>query len=202
MRCSIWAVLAFSILLTVSCAKSGHFETLISFFRKPFFILKDTENVQIAAIHFERSAGEGVQILGGRHSVISNCTFTNLGGQAVMIKAGFENGVQNCEFSDLGMGAIFLDSGNRKILTPGKSFVVNNHIHLYSQWIRTGQYAVKLSGVGNRVAHNLIHDAPHEGVYLSGNDHVTEYNGFTTCVRKLETPALSTRAAITPGEAT
>jgi len=153
-------------------------ETFISAFRKPFFILKNTENVAITAIHFELSAGEGVHILGGRNNVISNCTFTNLGGQAVTIKGGFENGVQNCEFADLGMGAIYLDSGSRKTLTSGKSFVVNNHIHHYSQWIRAGQYGVKLYGVGNRVAFNLIHDAPHEGIYLSGNDHVIEYNEF------------------------
>ena len=36
--------------------------------------------------------------------------------------------------------------------------------------------AVSISGVGNRVAHNLIHDAPHMGVGFSGNDHVIQLN--------------------------
>jgi len=153
-------------------------ETFISVYRKPFLVLENTENVEIKDIHFELSAGEGIRILGGRNNVISNCTFKNLGGQAVTIKGGSENGVQNCEFTNLGMGAIYLDSGSRKTLTPGRSFVLNNHIHHYSQWIRAGQYAVKVYGVGNRVAFNLIHDAPHEGIYLNGNDHVIEYNEF------------------------
>jgi parallel beta-helix repeat protein len=30
--------------------------------------------------------------------------------------------------------------------------------------------------VGNRIAHNLVHDAPHTAVLLHGNDHRVEYN--------------------------
>ena len=33
-----------------------------------------------------------------------------------------------------------------------------------------------ISGVGNRVTHNLIHDAPHNAIQLSGNDHFIEFN--------------------------
>jgi hypothetical protein len=30
--------------------------------------------------------------------------------------------------------------------------------------------------VGQRVSHNLIHDAPHMGIYLGGNEHLIEFN--------------------------
>ena len=33
-----------------------------------------------------------------------------------------------------------------------------------------------LDGVGNRVAHNLIHHAPHQAIGFGGNDHVIEFN--------------------------
>jgi hypothetical protein len=36
--------------------------------------------------------------------------------------------------------------------------------------------AVALGGVGNRATHNLIHDAPHEAIGFSGNDHLIEFN--------------------------
>src|SRR6185369_4601553 len=36
--------------------------------------------------------------------------------------------------------------------------------------------AVMAFGVGQHVAHNLIHDAPHSGVIIHGNDHLIEYN--------------------------
>ncbi len=35
---------------------------------------------------------------------------------------------------------------------------------------------IHLSGVGNRVANNLIHDAPHSAVLYGGNEHVLELN--------------------------
>ncbi len=35
-----------------------------------------------------------------------------------------------------------------------------------------------VGGVGNRVRHNLIHDAPHNAVQLGGNEHLVEYNHF------------------------
>ena len=34
-------------------------------------------------------------------------------------------------------------------------------------------------GVGSRVSHNYIHDAPHAGILLSGNNHVIELNELT-----------------------
>jgi hypothetical protein len=36
--------------------------------------------------------------------------------------------------------------------------------------------AVQLGGVGNRAAHNLMHDAPHQAVSFGGNDHLIELN--------------------------
>ena len=148
----------------------------VSNFRSPFFVLKNIQNILIKNINFEFSAGGGILVSGGRKNVISGCSFSNIGDNAVVINGASESGVRNCEISDTGMGGILLRGGNRKTLFPGKDFAVNNHIHHYSQWIRTGQYAISLYGVGNRISHNLIHDAPHEGIHLSGNDHLIEYN--------------------------
>ena len=36
--------------------------------------------------------------------------------------------------------------------------------------------AVLMNGVGNRVTHNLIHDAPHMAINFGGNDHLIEMN--------------------------
>ena len=36
--------------------------------------------------------------------------------------------------------------------------------------------AISVEGVGNRVTHNLIHDAPHMAIFFGGNDHVIEFN--------------------------
>ena len=39
-----------------------------------------------------------------------------------------------------------------------------------------------LGGVGNRIAHNLIHDAPHMAIAFGGNDHVIEFNEIHSVV--------------------
>jgi len=46
------------------------------------------------------------------------------------------------------------------------------------EWVRTYNPAVKISGVGIRALHNHIHDAPHAGILMTGNDHVIEYNNI------------------------
>jgi parallel beta-helix repeat protein len=55
-------------------------------------------------------------------------------------------------------------------------YVLNCHIHRYAQRKKVYEPAVRLYGVGHRVAHNLIHDAPHQAIAYDGNDHTIEYN--------------------------
>ncbi|MFC1526489.1 right-handed parallel beta-helix repeat-containing protein, partial [Candidatus Latescibacterota bacterium] len=59
---------------------------------------------------------------------------------------------------------------------PAGHTAEDNHIHHYGRWNRMYQSAITIGGVGHRVAHNLIHDAPHMAVSFSGNDHVIELN--------------------------
>ena len=53
---------------------------------------------------------------------------------------------------------------------------MNNHVYRFARLQRTYAGAVHLNGVGNRAAHNLIHDAPHLAMEFIGNDHLIEYN--------------------------
>jgi hypothetical protein len=80
------------------------------------------------------------------------------------------------ELRNTGRGGIVLAGGDRKDLTPAGHRAINNHIWRFSQHQLTYANALMLEGVGNRAAHNLIHDAPHQAIGVSGNDHVLEYN--------------------------
>ena len=55
-------------------------------------------------------------------------------------------------------------------------YVENCHIHHFAQRKLVYRPAVRLYGVGHRVAHNLIHHAPHQAFAFDGNDHVFEFN--------------------------
>lgn len=90
--------------------------------------------------------------------------------------AGTRNGIDGCDIYGIGAGAISLGGGDRKTLTPGGSYVNNCRISDYNRLDTTYKSAVNVDGVGNRVTHCEIFDAPHFGLYLHGNDHLIEYN--------------------------
>jgi hypothetical protein len=60
---------------------------------------------------------------------------------------------------------------------------VNCCIHHYSRRGRTYRPAIRMGGVGQRAAHNEIHDAPHAAILFSGNDHLIEYNEIYDVLR-------------------
>jgi hypothetical protein len=154
----------------------GSNEISVSLLDEPLVSFVNASYVTFSGMAFERSRSNGVTVNEGTHILIAGCTFRLLGNDAVVIDGGTENGVQSCDLYELSLGGIRLKGGDRKLIVPCDNFAVNNHIHHYSSWMRTGQYALFLEGVGDRVQHNLIHDAPHEGITLRGNDHLIEFN--------------------------
>ena len=138
--------------------------------------LDNTEYLRIEGIIFECTRGSVASIEGGCHNLIGGCTIRNTGNNAVIISGGHHNGVSDCDLYNLGDGGIYIFGGDRLTLTPGHNFADNNHIHHLSRINWTYRPAVHISGCGNRMAHNHIHDSPHMAVGFDGNDHVLEYN--------------------------
>lgn len=138
--------------------------------------MRNVSHVSLHGLTMELCRGTAVEMDGGEHNRIAGCIVRNTGNDAISISNGTDNGVVSCDINGTGEGGIRLGGGERKTLTPGGNFAENNHIHHYSRWCRTYRPAVWLSGVGNRVSHNLIHDAPHTGILLVGNEHLIEFN--------------------------
>jgi len=167
----------------------------VSMLADPLVRMTRTAHVTLRDVTLELSRGKAIEILGGQHNLIAGCTIRNMGTAAVSIGPskvrkdgqlrvetgdplvdGRRNGVQSCDIHDVGTGGISLTGGDRRSLAPAGHFAVNNDIYHYSRRKRTNCPAITLNGVGNRMAHNRIHDAPHCGVFYSGNDHVLELN--------------------------
>ena len=149
---------------------------IVSLLADPLVRIDGASHVRLEGLVFECSRGRGVEIRGGQDNLVAGCEFRHLNGEAVAIEGGRANGVRSCDIHDVGAGGIILQAGDRKTLEPGECFADNNHIHDYALLARTYRPAVRVGGVGNRVAHNLIHDAPHGGIQLGGNEHVIEFN--------------------------
>jgi hypothetical protein len=149
---------------------------VLSTLEGPLVALKGASHVTLAGLTLDSSRGTGVAVSGGTGNRVAGCTFRNLGGTAVTIAGGTDNGVTRCEMHQLARGGITVSGGDRKTLTPAGNFADGNHVRHYGRLQRTYAGAIHLSGVGNRAAGNLIHDAPHTAIFYGGNEHTIERN--------------------------
>lgn len=124
----------------------------------------------------EATAGTGVRVTGGEGVELAGCTFRNTGLEGAIVSDGLRHRVQSCDIYDTGTGGLHIGGGDRKTLTACEHEAFNNDIHDISRRMRTHAYNLHVSGVGVRMAHNHIHNAPHQAIGLAGNDHLLEYN--------------------------
>jgi hypothetical protein len=157
-------------------------EVVVSLLENPLVSLEDVEHFRLENFTFEHSRGNGLTITGGDSCRIAGSTFRELGGEALTITSGRSHSVISNDFHHLAVGGVRVIGGDRTTLTPAHHKVINNHIHHFSEWLSTGQYGISIQGVGQYVAHNLLHDAPFIAIGLKGNDHLLEYNEvFRVC---------------------
>jgi hypothetical protein len=142
----------------------------------PVIALKDASHIVLRGFTVEDSQGDGMAIHGGEADQILACTVRNVRQLGIRIDGGRRHCVKACDIYQTGTGGLLLAGGDRKTLTPAGHEGLNNHIWQFSEHQLTGAYGIHFEGVGNRAAHNLIHDAPHQAILLNGNDHVFEYN--------------------------
>ncbi|MBM4083539.1 MAG: right-handed parallel beta-helix repeat-containing protein, partial [Planctomycetes bacterium] len=143
--------------------------------------MKDVSHVTLRGMTLEGCRGTAVIVSGGSHTRVAGCVIRNCGSWAARI-SGTDNGVVGCDIYQTGDGGIGLSGGDRKTLTAAKLYAENNHIHHYSRWNPILKSGVQVEGVGNRVAHNLIHNAPHKAIVFGGNEHVIEFNEIHSVV--------------------
>ena len=150
---------------------------MLSTLNAPLVALKDASHVTLRGIH-RRSVGlgDGIEVSGGSGDRIEACEVRNTRQLGIHVSGGTGHRVEACDIHDTGTGGLVLAGGDRKTLTPAGHEAVNNHIWRFSQHQLTYANGITLGGVGNRAAHNLIHDAPHQAIGISGNDHIFEYN--------------------------
>ena len=137
-----------------------------------------TAHVTFRGFVFEGCEGTAIAFKDTTACRLVASTIRNVGdysGNGISIDGGTANGVVGCDLHDIGSTAISLSGGDQKTLTAAGNFAENNYLHhpgrLYKQGV-----GVSLRGVGQRAAHNLIHDCPRFAIQFMGNHHVIEFN--------------------------
>ena len=131
---------------------------------------------------FECTRDTTLSIAGADHVRIEACTIRNSGSWGVNL-SGKESGVVACNLYNLADGGVQLSGGDRKKLIPAGLYVDNCDFHHFGRWNPICKPGVQVNGVGNRVTHCHLHDAPHMAVMWGGNDHLFEYNEMNDVVR-------------------
>ena len=149
---------------------------VLGILKTPVVALRDASHVVLRGFVVETSQGDGIELSGGTGNRILACHVRNVRQLGIRVNGGKSHRIEACDIHDTGAGGIVLAGGDRRTLTPAGHQAVNNHIWRFSQHQLTYANALLLEGVGNRAAHNLIHDAPHQAIGVGGNDHLFEYN--------------------------
>ena len=189
-------------------------DILVSVLGEPLLALNDACHLEFHGFTLEAGRGCGIRIdadgvliagyppaaakpsnriAGGTGVVIAGCTIRNCGTWAVQIDGGTQHTVAGCEIYGTGDGGIDVNGGDRATLTPCHHAVLNNHIHHFARWSRCYVAGINLAGVGIRIAHNRIHDAPHTAILFWGNDFQIEHNEiYRVCLETGDVGAIYT----------
>jgi len=161
----------------------------LSLFSEPMLIMENASHIRFEGITWELGARDAIHVSGGRECVFAGCTVRCFAGDGVVFREGqlrtgtkhilqgcHDSGLLSCDIYTMGRGGVVLSGGERRTLTPGRNFVENCHIYNLSRIDHTYTPAVLVSGVGHRVANNLVHDIGSSAFRVGGNEHVVEFN--------------------------
>lgn len=148
----------------------------------PALIAENTAHLRFQGIAWTGGAADGLLLKNCTHTAIEGCRLSRFGGDAVTVSGGTDCGVVSCDIDLTGRGGILLGGGDRKSLTPARHFVTNCHLHDLSCVDPTYTPAVLVTGVGNVIAHNRIHEIPSSAIRVGGNDHIIEFNDVSRVV--------------------
>ncbi|QDT66226.1 right-handed parallel beta-helix repeat-containing protein [Calycomorphotria hydatis] len=142
----------------------------------PLVQVEGAKHIKFEGLRFGYGHADAMRIRNSDHVEVKGCTIANLAGGGVVISGGAECKVRSCDLFNLGTIGVVMSSGDRKSLTPANHLAENNHIHHYGQFQRTYAPGIGVHGCGQVVRNNSIHDAPHNAIGYSGNEHLFEKN--------------------------
>ena len=148
----------------------------MSRFDSPLLTMQNASWISFRRITWELGSADAILVRGGAHDLFAGCVVRRFAGNGIEIQGGSQHGLRSCDIYSLGRGGTVISGGDRRTLAPGGHFVENCHIYDLSRIDHTYTPAVILDGVGNRIAHNRMHDIRSSAMRVGGNDHLVEYN--------------------------
>ena len=156
----------------------------IGMLSEPMLVMEGVAHVRFEGLVFDLGRYNGLHITDCEDCLIAGCTVSRMAGEGIVLNGGRGNGLFGCDLHTLGRRGSIVSGGDRESLTPAGHFVENCRIHFFGRIDSTYTQAVALSGVGNRVAYNLMYNCPTSAMTIGGNDHVVEFNDVHSAVQE------------------
>jgi hypothetical protein len=145
--------------------------------------LTSVSNVSFSGLTLEASRRLLFAIIEGQSNLVTHCVLRGASANGVYVTNSTGTAVSWCSLYDLGeRGIQFVKSGTRSTLTSGNNSATYNTISNVCRLCQC-KSAIEFSHkypsqdvVGVYVAHNLIHDLPHQAIIFYGNNHIIEFN--------------------------
>jgi hypothetical protein len=151
-------------------------DVVVTVQKKPLIQLTKTSHIRLDGLSFQYSTGKAVSVADCENVVLENLRVSDLTTDGIAISGGKNCGLSRCEVFSIGGTCVSVSGGDRKSLTASGHYVTNCRLHHSGRLQRTQGKCLSFSGVGIRVAHNLIYDSPYVAVTYGGNENLFEYN--------------------------
>lgn len=156
----------------------GSLDLTLSGVTEALLTATDMSDFTVKGISFTGATSYAIRIEGGSDNLIYGCEIhTSLHG--IALSGGSRNKAVSCDIYDMNGQGILVTGGTVEPRVSSGHEVLNNHIYNYAIREKIYNPAVNVQGVGVRVAHNVVNDAPHVGILHSGYDHIIEYNDIS-----------------------
>ena len=150
---------------------------VLSELEEPMFTVRDASNLSFEGLELDTGRNLCFEIIDSKAITIDRCRIANFDKGGVLAD-GLQLRVLNSHIHSIGGYGVSLNGGNQRTLEAAGNEVVNCEIHDFG-WREKSQIpgVIVDGGVGHRIAHNEIHDAPHFGIRIKrANDVIVEYN--------------------------
>ncbi len=138
--------------------------------------LNNAAHLVFKGLTFEGGRGAAIVVNNSEDTLFYRCRVRHFASDGMVIRNGKRNQIRSGHIHSIGATGISVGGGDAENLIAAEHTVENCHIHDFSRIRRTYTPAIRVGGVGQRIAHNEIHDAPHMALRYSGNNHIFEYN--------------------------
>jgi hypothetical protein len=151
-------------------------EIAVSSVEKPLLEIRGASNIAVEGVGFQYTRGNAVEVHESRDIALRQLDIRDIGNNGIVVRGGANVRVEHSTIAYTGDGGLELTGGDRRTLKAAGHAATDNHLHDFGEWSKTYNPAIKVNGVGNVLAHNLMHDSPHAGIVLTGNEHRIEFN--------------------------